>query len=468
MKTLLKIWFAFLLFSSSFLFSQSFQKSILIDIAGNNYDFDLLATETYPGVESFITWINKNDSIYTVFLKRITPTTSENIILSSDEDIKSNPKIALNRYAQGIKIVWQNYADNFYKIIKCDYANNSLGGKIVIQDSLINDPQISLSIHRIVWIADNKLLLKEFYANLGNTITVDSLDCASPDVLMEDAISFTRILYERGDNGNHKIYLAEYNEYRTPHWKYEILASGDNRHPNFGIRDGISFETIDNQISKVKYSAYQNDYFITTDNESCNYQNPDVFCYPIPTGSIQNKTPFFVAFDTDSLESNKEIFIKTFYYDMYDSLINISSMEGNDYKPKVANLLINDTVYVAIVWLNESNSKTDIWMSKKVFSPVYSSVRNEILKDNSFALMQNYPDPFNPLTSIEYYIEEAANIKIEVFDILGNRIITLRDEHESSGMHKVIFNGNNLSSGFYFYQLRAGDFVETKKMLLVK
>ena len=60
MKTLLKIWFAFLLFSSSFLFSQSFQKSILIDIPGNNYDFDLLATETYPGAESFITWINKN------------------------------------------------------------------------------------------------------------------------------------------------------------------------------------------------------------------------------------------------------------------------------------------------------------------------------------------------------------------------------------------------------------------------
>jgi len=468
MKILLKIWFAFLFFSSSFLFSQSFQKSILIDIPGNNYDFDLLATETYPGAESFITWINKNDSIYTVFLKRITPTTSENVILSSDKEIKSNPKIALNRYALGVKIVWQNYADNFYKIIKCDYANNSLGGKIVIQDSLINDPQISLSIHRIVWIADNKLLLKEFYPSLGNTITVDSLDCASPDVLMEDGLSFTRILYEKGDNENHKIYLAEYNVYTTPHWKYEIYASGNNRNPTYGILGGVSFESIDNQISKIKYSAYQNGYLITTDNERCNYQNPDVFCYPIPTGSLQDKTPFFVAFDTDSLENNKEIFIKTFYYEMYDSLINISNMEGNDYKPKIANLFINDTVYVAIVWLNESKSKTDIWMAKKVFNRVYSSVKDENLKDNSFELMQNYPDPFNPLTNIEYYIEEATNIKIEVFDVLGNRIITLRDGSESSGMHKVIFNGNNLSSGVYFYQLRAGGFVETKKMLLVK
>ena len=75
-KILLSL-FIFSFFNPVLLLSQSFEKSILIDIPGDNYDFDLLAIDTYPGAESFITWINKDDSTYTVFLKKISPEISD-------------------------------------------------------------------------------------------------------------------------------------------------------------------------------------------------------------------------------------------------------------------------------------------------------------------------------------------------------------------------------------------------------
>jgi hypothetical protein len=466
-KILLSL-FIFSFFNSFSLLSQSFDKNILVDIPGDNYDFDLIATDTYPGAESFITWINKNDSIYTVFLKKISPEISDtNIIISSNIDTKSNPKVAINRYAQGIKIVWQNYSNNYFQIIGCNYLNDSLSNKTVITDSLSNDPVISLSTHRITWINDNKLFIKEFYPTMSDQILVDSLICTSPNIIKEDAITSTQILYERIENENHQIYLAEFNDYLNPKWNYNIISDSNNRNPNFGIDGGVSFETIENEISKIKYSAYGTEQFDITNNVSSNYKNPNVFSYPVPTSPANDKTPFFVAFDTDSLENDNEILIKTFYYG-YDSLINISNMEGNDYKPKVAYLINEDTVYVAIIWLHQNNSKTDIWIAKEVFNPIYTSVKDEGIKINSFNLYQNYPNPFNPTTNIEYFIQESSEVEIKIFDILGNHILTLVNEFRNSGKHKETFNANYLSSGIYFYSIRVNGIQKTKSMVLLR
>ena len=469
MKPLLKIWlkiFSVLILINSLSFSQSFKKNILIDIPGDNYDFDLLASESYPGAESFITWINKNDSIYTVFLKRISPKIGDNLVISSDRDIKSNPKVA--RYAQGVKIIWQNYANDYYKIMGCNYLNDSLSSKITIQDSIVSDPQISLSINRIIWIYHGKLFEKEFYPSLGNPIVIDSLNCSFPNVLKNDNISYTQIIYEKVENEKHNIYLAKYSTYPTPNWNIKVIANGNNRNPNFGIDGDISFETDENQFSKVKYSFFGTDNFMLTKNESCNYKNPEVFSYPVPTGSTSNKTPFFVAFDTDSIKNTNEIFIKTYYFGMYDSLINISNMEGNNYHPKIGYILNNDTVYVGIIWLHQTDSKIDIWMAKEVFNPIITSVRNEHIDISSFYLMQNYPNPFNPVTTVEYNIEKPALVKIKVYDILGNDIRTLENGYKTSGKHKVIFNGNDLTSGIYFYSINYDGNTKTKSMILLK
>jgi endonuclease/exonuclease/phosphatase family metal-dependent hydrolase len=89
-------------------------------------------------------------------------------------------------------------------------------------------------------------------------------------------------------------------------------------------------------------------------------------------------------------------------------------------------------------------------------------------KNKSFALQQNYPNPFNPSTTINYTIPEISNVTINIFDILGNKIKTLVDEQKSVGSYKVIWNAKNLSSGIYFYQIQANEFIDTKKMLLLE
>jgi hypothetical protein len=83
-------------------------------------------------------------------------------------------------------------------------------------------------------------------------------------------------------------------------------------------------------------------------------------------------------------------------------------------------------------------------------------------------LDQNYPNPFNPNTVIKYSIPEVSKVMLKLYNLLGEEMATLVNEEKVAGYYKVEFNAATLPSGVYFYQLRAGDFVQTKKMLLLK
>jgi hypothetical protein len=90
-----------------------------------------------------------------------------------------------------------------------------------------------------------------------------------------------------------------------------------------------------------------------------------------------------------------------------------------------------------------------------------------------FSLSNNYPNPFNPETRIGYSIPKACQVKLEVFNILGQRIRTLVDENQTAGKKEVTWDGrdenrNEVASGVYFYKLQAGDFAQTKKMVLIR
>jgi hypothetical protein len=86
----------------------------------------------------------------------------------------------------------------------------------------------------------------------------------------------------------------------------------------------------------------------------------------------------------------------------------------------------------------------------------------------SFSLFQNYPNPFNPSTKIKFSITKSSEVKLNVFDALGTEISTLVSEQLKPGFYEAEFDGSKYSSGTYFYRLSAGDYTETKKMLLVK
>jgi photosystem II stability/assembly factor-like uncharacterized protein len=97
-----------------------------------------------------------------------------------------------------------------------------------------------------------------------------------------------------------------------------------------------------------------------------------------------------------------------------------------------------------------------------------SSVDNETIQPTDFILSQNFPNPFNSATAIQYLIPQRRNVTLKVYDILGNEVASLVSEEKDQGVYTVNFAANNLASGLYFYQLKAGSFVETKKMILLR
>jgi hypothetical protein len=85
-----------------------------------------------------------------------------------------------------------------------------------------------------------------------------------------------------------------------------------------------------------------------------------------------------------------------------------------------------------------------------------------------YKLSQNYPNPFNPVTKINFEVPKQGLVTLKVYDIMGREITTLVNEVKSPGSYNVDFDASRLSSGTYFYKLSAGNFIETKKMLLIK
>ncbi|MBI4547327.1 MAG: T9SS type A sorting domain-containing protein [Ignavibacteriae bacterium] len=96
---------------------------------------------------------------------------------------------------------------------------------------------------------------------------------------------------------------------------------------------------------------------------------------------------------------------------------------------------------------------------------MYASAR-ELPKE--FALHQNYPNPFNPVTVIRYQLPVQSHVTLKIYNLLGQEVRTLVDEVQEAGYKSVEWNAAGMASGVYFYRLRAGNFVDVKKLPLLK
>jgi hypothetical protein len=103
-----------------------------------------------------------------------------------------------------------------------------------------------------------------------------------------------------------------------------------------------------------------------------------------------------------------------------------------------------------------------------VIQIAYRIHSNEEIVPDEFALNQNYPNPFNPVTEISFNLPHSTDVKLEIFNIMGQKITTLIDKGLEAGSHKITWDGSNVASGVYFYRIQAGELNATRKMVLLK
>jgi hypothetical protein len=123
-----------------------------------------------------------------------------------------------------------------------------------------------------------------------------------------------------------------------------------------------------------------------------------------------------------------------------------------------------DNVGLFFVMYDGKVGKTTVYKIKDKVT----NVTKEPQIPQKFALYQNYPNPFNPTTTISYDLPERAHVKLTVYNILGQEVATLVNAEQEPGRYNVNFNASDLPSGVYFYRLEAGNFIEQKKMILIK
>lgn len=141
--------------------------------------------------------------------------------------------------------------------------------------------------------------------------------------------------------------------------------------------------------------------------------------------------------------------------------------------PRVADSYFTQTTFRGAMGANDWTKGWAVWNPQTVVytSPyTVTSVREiaEVGTPDNYSLAQNYPNPFNPTTHFRFTIDDLRFVSLKVFDLLGREVATLVNETMKPGTYSVEWNASSYPSGVYFYQLKAGSFIQTKKMLITK
>ena len=148
-------------------------------------------------------------------------------------------------------------------------------------------------------------------------------------------------------------------------------------------------------------------------------------------------------------------------------LSTVTDLGNGNYIASITAPIAVGTDTISAIIFSNSDTVSIFWkVTVSYFVP--TSIDEQPLLPNEFNLYQNYPQPFNPVTTIKYQIPVTNKVVLKVFDVLGNEIETLVDQKKPAGIYEVDFVGTELTSGIYFYSLTTEEFIDTKKMILLK
>lgn len=242
--------------------------------------------------------------------------------------------------------------------------------------------------------------------------------------------------------------IAEALEVGKGYW-IKLSQAGTLTFPSYIAKEGTRFENPFADALKIKVSDYagnSSELFITQNQKIKFAELP-----PTPPAGI-----FDIRFDNDRIVETFDDEFKTI---QINSAVYPVTIELKGFNAEVQDCISGDLI----------NQKLSAGEKLLITNPNITILKvrpTNIVYD--FALYQNYPNPFNPVTTIKFSIPEKQNVKISVYNALGQKIKVLFDEIKDAGIYTINFDGSELSSGIYFYRIDAGKYSDVKKMILMK
>ena len=300
---------------------------------------------------------------------------------------------------------------------------------------------------RIVNSTDFDILINR---SIGDMIYNDVETIGDENLIV--AVADSEVVWTMGDYFTTDIYILSndsvISEFNLAHysggWLNELIG--------FVIDD---FNTLDS-ASEISYGKYQSLYLSSLDGNQQYWVNDD----------LDNLSIVGSSYNNDSLYSSKKIicgFGDVIYeYRLYDGETGLLTA--------VISQFVEDISYVSDL---DDDRRDEILSLQGNSLLIYdldliTGVNNEFTIPHCAYLRPNYPNPFNSVTTIEYGLPGAGWIRIDIYDLLGRRVMTLIDEEMQAGRHRAVWDASGYSSGVYFYRIEAGDFVDTKRMVYLK
>ena len=189
---------------------------------------------------------------------------------------------------------------------------------------------------------------------------------------------------------------------------------------------------------------------------------------PVQNNPLNNYYPYTIfGFQRRTEDSNMVVAQSRFNSENVTKYFNL---EDTSFVSRITGSPTVHTGYhlykIRLIWEKKINGK--IALLETFNTQIISGIKKIEETALSFSLSQNYPNPFNPSTKIKFEINKSGDIELNVFDITGKTVSKIVNEYLTAGTYEVTFDGSNLPSGIYFYQLKTNNIIETKKLILLK
>ncbi|MBK7499005.1 MAG: T9SS type A sorting domain-containing protein [Ignavibacteriales bacterium] len=220
-------------------------------------------------------------------------------------------------------------------------------------------------------------------------------------------------------------------------------------------------ETLSKRTEPIEYFPDDWGKIIITDATGINFilyavnGEVDLYRYELPPASMTGMVD--IRYSSNRIAEDLKGEMKTIYINgvTYPLTVKVVNLDVKIQDPSGQEINAELKSGEKITITNSSINKLNL-LSNKIFTPI------------EYGLEQNYPNPFNPTTKIRFSISEAGNVKLRIYNILGQEICRLLDENKDIGVYTISFDASELNSGMYIYKLEVNGFTQTRKMTLIK